>query len=80
MLERSEFRYTDEDSTHDKQTRRTYHFFNLFAALTASVFVEEGALQPCQAYTIVFLLSVTTNDVLDLKDDELRIQKEHSLV
>ena len=49
----------------------TYHFLSLFAALTAICLVEEGDLHPCQACKIDFLLSATTNDVRDLRDDEL---------
>lgn len=45
---------------------------------TASVFVDERDLQPCQAYTSAFLLSVTTKEVLDLKEDELQVQKKPS--
>ena len=53
----------------------TYHFLSLFVALTAICRVEVGDLQPCQACKIDFLLSATTNDVRDLRDDELWKEK-----
>ena len=57
----------------------THHFFSLFAQFTARVFIVARDLQPCQACTIPFFLSATTNDVLDLRDDELpRIIKKIS--
>ena len=54
----------------------TYHFLSLFAAVTAICLVEEEDLHPCQACKIDFLLSATTNDVRDLRDDELYKQTD----
>lgn len=73
---KSEIRFLVEKNP-KKPRFLTYHFLSLFVALTAICLVEVGDLHPCQACKIDFLLSATTNDVRDLRDDELWKEKAY---